>query len=860
MKLMLVRFGTAAMAAVAMALAGCGGGGGGGDAAPVPPPPVTAVSVQQALAQAAAVATNDTSVNAAAPFTVLQGTGVMPAVSVVGTTTVARFAVFSDGKVKSDLALSNVSFAIAKLVPGTNGDPDKWVNYIYRTETATPTVGPNGKAALISALQATTDTKGTDPAQLAYNADGYYTYKFTSDITKNASGTAAYEPSRTHRVAIQLSYKDAAGKTILVNPYFDFTIDASGNSVAVDPSQTRKMTDVGSCNTCHDKLALHGGGRVDTQYCVMCHNSGTTDANSGNVLTLSTMAHKIHSGKDLAAKGENYTIWGYRDTKIDFSEVGFPQPTRNCVKCHDGSNPLTPQGDNWKTKPSKEACLTCHQSGSTSAWYATHVTTLKIGTSDATTPNSTCASCHGAGSPFSPDKVHWVQEMANAALYQGVVESVKLSKAPTATTPGTLSVTYAVINPANGAAYDLREGCSATATTDTAGNSIPGCNTNYRWDAVLPPALPGALPNKFGTFSLNAGANTLAPTTDDATATTSYAAYRGVDNGSHHYTAALSIPAGTHGNVRVVITGAAVEQRLDPATRAPIGATPPTANSDVAYVPVKNAVYEFDVDTKARSTTTARRQLVSNDNCNTCHGILGLPTGAGEEPGFHKGVRNNSEICSVCHNANQAGGYTLMTDGSTGPVAGDSQLPAGNTSSFLHESYQAKRFVHGIHGGQKRAYAFTHCMNVGGEYTKQADGTWKSAGGVTMGKDSCINNQYPGVTDNFTAEVAYPGQLAACSNCHVKDSWKQDKSVLGSVVFKQTGVTDMLNWQVISPKAATCTSCHDSKSVQTHVKTVGATFGTLTQGDVLNGAVFESCEGCHAAGSAIGVDTVHGLK
>ena len=149
-------------------------------------------------------------------------------------------------------------------------------------------------------------------------------------------------------------------------------------------------------------------------------------------------------------------------------------------------------------------------------------------------------------------------------------------------------------------------------------------------------------------------------------------------------------------------------------------------------------------------------------------------------------------------------------------------------------------------------------MNVGGEYN--LDGTNKVPGGPTMGTATCVN-QYPGVTDNFTAEVAYPGQLIDCSNCHVNNSWKQDKSVLGSVVFKQTGKTNMLDWQVISPKAATCTSCHDSKSVQTHVKTVGASFGTATQNDLLfGGKVFESCEGCHAPGSAIGVDTVHGLK
>lgn len=266
---------------------------------------------------------------------------------------------------------------------------------------------------------------------------------------------------------------------------------------------------------------------------------------------------------------------------------------------------------------------------------------------------------------------------------------------------------------------------------------------------------------------------------------------------------------------------------------------PPAQNSDLAYVPVKNALYEFSATTGAQSTATARRQIVSNDRCNGCHGVLGVPMGT-EETGIHKGVRNNAEGCANCHNANQASGYTFMTDGS--------QAPDG---TFLSESYQAKRFIHGIHGGSMRTYPFTHCNNeVTGEIGK--DGLRLSDGAPL----TCTNA--PGETDNFTAEVAYPGQLGVCNNCHVKDSWKQDRSVLGSVVYKPAGVTTMLDWFVISPKAATCTSCHDSKSVQTHVKTVGASFGSATQDQLLNkGVVFESCEGCHASGTAIGVDSVH---
>jgi OmcA/MtrC family decaheme c-type cytochrome len=686
----------------------------------------------------------------------------------------------------------------------------------------------------------------------------------TAGTTPYSVNGVTFEPSLTHRVAIQLSYTNAAGATVRVNPYFDFKIGADGKSVAVDASQTRKMVDIATCNGCHDKLALHGGGRVDTQFCVLCHNPSTVDAQSGNNLNLATMAHKIHSGRELHENGETYVIWGNSASKHDYSEVGFPQPTRNCVACHSGANPATPQGDNWKSKPTKEACLSCHQSGPTSAWAASHVTALKLGASAAAIPNSTCVSCHSATSPFSAEKAHWVQEIANASLYKGVIEGVTLTKAPTTTTAGTVTVKYSVINPATNVAYNLSEGCTGAATTDQKGGALANkCNTSYRWDAVLPPALPGSPQDKFGTFQLHVATNTLAQTLDDVTGTGSsgtFYAYQGVNDGANHYTIDITMPAGSKGNARVMMLGSVAERRLDPLTRAPVGAVPPTKNSDLAYVPVKNEIWEFNATTGAKATTTARRQIVSNNSCNSCHGILGLPTGPNdaEHPGFHKGVRNNSEGCSNCHNANQSGGYTLMADGSVGPIAGDSQLAAGNTSAFLHESYQAKRFIHGIHGGAKRVYPFTHCMNVGGEYNK--DGTSKTVAGLTMGTATCVN-QYPGVTDNFSAEVAYPAQLGNCANCHVNDSWKQDKSVLGSVVFKPTGVTNMLDWYVISPKAATCTSCHDSKAAQTHVKTVGATFGTLTQNDLLNkGLVFESCEGCHVSGSPIGVDVVHGLK
>src|SRR5450830_1704086 len=120
MKQLLVRWGIACSVVVAMA--GCGGGGGGN----VQPP--SSAAVNTTIATASALAANDTAINSAAPFTAVQAAGV-PVVTVNSPPKV-NFTVFSDGAVKTDLAITNVSFAIAKLVPGTNGDPDQWVNYI----------------------------------------------------------------------------------------------------------------------------------------------------------------------------------------------------------------------------------------------------------------------------------------------------------------------------------------------------------------------------------------------------------------------------------------------------------------------------------------------------------------------------------------------------------------------------------------------------------------------------------------------------------------------------------------------------------------------------------------------------------
>jgi OmcA/MtrC family decaheme c-type cytochrome len=834
---LLIRWSAACL--LATAVVGCGGGGGGSATVPV-----SAGTPASAVSAAAAVPSNDTASNTSASFTVLQDAGI-PAVT-INSPPVVNFAVFSDGKAKSDLTIANVSFAIAKLVPGANGNPDQWVNYIYRKEIATASVGPGGKPVLATAMQATTDAKQTDAAllaaQLVYNTDGYYTYTFKTDIKDptRINGAVAYEPGLTHRIAIQLSYKNAAGETVLANPYFDFTV-VDGKSVTVtDPAQTRKMTDVASCNGCHEKLALHGGGRVDTQYCVMCHNPGTTDANSGNNLNLATMVHKIHSGKllkqklDLGKGGEDFTIWGYKDTKYNYAEVGFPQDLRNCTKCHTAANPKTPQGDNWKTKPSKEACLTCHANNAGSDWDTSHKVfaneLVGAGAAAKTLPNAQCANCHVGA--ISSERVHWNQNEENAAKYKMNIESTSYDA-------GTRKVTvkYFLSDPTNGnAAYNLTEGCSqaSCASTTKFGNLrfyLAYQNMVGQSDAVT----------EYSAYNTGTGAT--------AGSTANAYAYKGT-NVDNHYTVDIPLPADVSGisvakgTARVVSIGQIKEPKLKVKTNVdprPVDMTPPIAPATTTDVNV--VVQHTFKELALTGTLNPRRAIVSNEKCNVCHGALGTTTGSNTvDSAFHSGARNTVEACVVCHDANRASS-TVMTNGLA-----------------YNEAYQFKRMIHGIHGNSKRISPFTHGNTKVAAFNK--DGTSVTGGAplATIG------------VENYAAEVAWPGVGINCNACHINNSYKQDLGPLGAVVLKGSAVLNATggltvtadanpnNYLVISPKAASCTACHDSSKAIGHVTSFGgAAFGDKTQTQIA-GLPRETCDDCHAMGGFKAVDTVHGQK
>ncbi|MEZ5566919.1 MAG: hypothetical protein R3E54_00925 [Halioglobus sp.] len=230
----------------------------------------------------------------------------------------------------TDLALENLRFVIAKLQPSPPVQSHRQLqSYINRIER--PGVGPGNAAK----LQATAESGG----ELHNNGNGSYTY--TRNPPDGSAGGYAGTGRRgrsgsqlrshfTHRVAIQFD-----GSRDTANPHYDW-VPASGATQGIF---SMDIAATASCNRCHDPLAIHAGNWREMAYCVTCHNAGSTDANSGNSVDMKVMIHKIHRGAALPSveAGGEYAIYGFRDSKHDYSKLHYPQDIRNCVNCHAGT-------------------------------------------------------------------------------------------------------------------------------------------------------------------------------------------------------------------------------------------------------------------------------------------------------------------------------------------------------------------------------------------------------------------------------------------------------------------------------------------------------------------------------------------
>jgi OmcA/MtrC family decaheme c-type cytochrome len=698
---------------------------------------------------------------------------------------VVNFSVAAEnGKGFVGLTTSNLRFLIAKLTPGTNGNPSVWQNYIVTTQNGTAMGAPLAKA-----VQGTRENNGT----LVDHGDGTYTYTFKTDITnvacpspcQDASGNPlnlSYQPTLTHRVGIQ-----TAGSLPAVNATFDFV--PAGGAVTT----RREIVKTAKCNECHDKLEAHDA-RIETKYCVACHNPGSTDPDTGNTVDFKVMIHKIHRGEDLPSNvaGGDYKIIGFGGSTHSFKDVVFPQDIKNCTKCHDGADADTPQGDNWKMQPSIQACGSCHDDKDFSKDGSGTPPADPNGHSGGiVTDNSECLTCHATGRiAGSIADSHRVFEKLAAAKFKFNIVSVcgqAPGSNPQCGSPATAVVVFSVTDPTGATTHGYNNAYNIKTDAEFT-SSAASLNLLTAWNT-------SDYTNNGGTGTRPARANSF-----NLKTTALGASY--VDNMNGTYTVSVALPAGvTTGSGTVALEG------------HPAG--PDKTGALTVQAQVKGVTAAFGI---SDNPAVARRVAVNiQTNCDRCHDLLSV----------HGNNRSDdAQLCVMCHNPRN-------TD--IGRRTGGGPFLDGKAE----ESIDFKRMIHGIHAGAKSNF----------------DGTlahgFREKGMVIYGFGSpfdASHMRFPGVLNRCTTcHVTGAYQLTG------KWADPTGNGILGSTI-NSGDVNDQSDDLVISPIAAVCSACHDSAIAQSHMTLNGGKFGVLQSAVVANG---ESCPICHGPGKIASIDLVH---
>ena len=679
---------------LAFVLAGCGGGGGSGS-------------------EAGSVATPASSGELI--ITINSAT--------VGSPPVVNFKVTNEtGAGVPGIPAADLRFNVAKLVPGSNGEPAFWQNYINR--------------AVSGAVEGSQERSATGFAfgTLANLGDGSYTYTFATDITSatanpcpapctDADGkplNLGYQPGVTHRVTIQQGNSANPKATGVL----DF-VPAGGAPGA------RDIVLSATCNQCHAQLTAHGT-RIDTKLCVTCHNPGSWVAGTpSTTVDFKVMVHRIHYNNDGAAlpsvlAGTPYTIGG-----TDFSTVVFTQDVRNCARCHDGT--LSAQGDNWKTQPSMQACGSCHDNvyfGIQPDPARPYQTAAHSG--GIMTDNSTCVLCHGVGRVADVVVKHDFPARLKAAAAKFKFNIISATPA----TPGSSPViTFSVTDPTNGdQPYDIK-----THPAFTAG-AASTLTVKLGW-------------TKAGIADIGNDGNGLnfgQPVSINAL-TTSVA---GAAAGTYTVNSPVAIPLAQTGTLRVAMDG------------HPAGDVT-TAGTFTDRLSVKNVFRDFAIT----GTAVARRLVVDIAKCDVCHDVLSLHgDNRADEPG----------VCVVCHNPNatDAGRRPAAAGVLTGGVDGKPEesidfktmihgIHAGQASNggFREKGIVVYGFGGSVNDFSKVVFPgkLDNCTACHTGTSYQLAGTWESPTqngilGTTVSTGAVANNASDNLRNSPTAAV--------CSSCH----------------------------------------------------------------------------------------------
>lgn len=804
----------------------------------------------------------------------------------------------------------NVSFALAKLVPATSAKPSSWVSYIVTTVATTTTAA--------APTRPSTDNTGS----LAAIADkpGSYRYTFYRDVTtiktqvdgmtvsgantKAQLGDLTWAPNLHHRLTIQISgaapgtgSNTATGAQTTpamnmanpINVTYDF-IPATGRELAAS-ELTREDVNIDSCNTCHGKLAFHGGSaRVETRYCVVCHTEqrgygfanvastagkfpALTETKSVNAATgitsysytpetriadgevlgnFTTMIHKIHQGHTLAK--DNYHYAGLAMNNKGFSKLGDGQ--RMCTTCHDSK--IAPTAENHVKLPTRTSCGACHDGikwdTGTGSTLADKAAATAVGSVMATSghrggpaaDDANCASCH------TPTFIRISHQMEN------------ITKNNPTITDGLASFTYeirsATVNAANDVTIEFGiKQRIAPSTTDTlvtlvapaasVSNSLAGFTGGPSFllpyamtqDGITTPVdynnlgRPQAQPRSVSIASLLSTNNAANGSVVPSTASPGY--YIATIRGSGQW----SYPVGA--KLRAVALQGYYSQ-----ITAPASATAPNGRHAISVV-------------RAVSGDTVRRTVVDSQKCANCH----------EWFEAHGGNRVfEPQVCATCHVpglATSGRGISdaflstfnfniaqtkILTDWGFNKALPNAALKFPATSNNL------KDMIHGIHAGRERVTPFQDARDS-----------------TSRGSIDLVDLR----------RMDFPGRLNDCETCHVTAASSDQKTynyVPGGALLSTYESIDAtyaaaiatssatpliaknsLNVPsatdiVTTPFAAACVSCHDRPAAKAHITLNGGVVNGTRAGARPTGVEdVESCAVCHGPGRDFDAAKIH---
>lgn len=589
----------------------------------------------------------------------------------------------------------------------------------------------------------TNDSGGT----FAAVGGGVYTYTFGKNITADP----LYDATRTHTVAIQIR-RDVAAVTggafqQTANPYFNFRPDGSAVTV------TREIVSTSACNECHGSMSGHGS-RKEVAFCILCHNPGVNDPDTGNSVDFKSMIHKIHMGQKLSSnvKGAVYGI-----AEANFKTIKYPNRTGDsfsdntpmeCVKCHKAGKDAAGRDfgkdvDKWKTNPTRENCTTCHDTVSfdgvtamtftSSQFDASGVFTLASTTTVTGTVHSAgtqfddtaCTSCHGgeddlAYASVSIPGVHMLpmKSSLNTGLRFNIVS---VEGAVSGQTP---TVTFTVTDD-SGADVTLVGG-GASGTLADAVTMVLSYRVGADYDNTDASWIDGQsyVQGKRKTVSSASNSTPVNP-----------AQFR-VGNTYVVNFGAVTVPAGTGVGTIAIYgkRGVTIPTRASTAHR--------TAAQHITGVFGTPEYYHFDLATGAQVVDPAaqRREVVSLDKCNVCHTKINTHS------------RPDVKLCVMCHTP------TLYLTSSAGY--------SGNLKDMIHGIHGASTSTALFRGVEKAEYP-NDPRNCTACHISAETAMLPLPAGVSAG------SLRSGTTNTSLDGTAVLPMKAACSSCHESAAWAE---------------------------------------------------------------------------------------